>query len=102
MIFETIRAIVAEKIKIPESEVTLEKDIIEDLGADSIEVYSIAYAIEDEYGIDDIDDDVRFLRTVKDIVVYLEKYTQNRGGMADTTAPSRISDDDGSPYFLKN
>ncbi|MDM8555740.1 acyl carrier protein [Desulfococcaceae bacterium HSG7] len=77
MIFETVRAIVAEKIKIQESEVTLEKDIIDDLGADSIEVYAIAYAIEDEFGIDDIDDDVQFMRTVKDIVVYLEKFIES-------------------------
>ena len=73
MIFKKVRAIIAETIKIDKNEITLEKDIIADLKADSIEVYSIAYAIEDEFGIENIDDDVQFLRTVKDVVEYLEK-----------------------------
>ena len=75
MIFKKIRTIIAKTIKIDENEVTLEKNLIEDLNADSIEIYSIAYAIEDEFGIENIDDDVQFLRTVKDVVEYIERVT---------------------------
>lgn len=72
MIFETVRDIIAKQIGLDKSRITLESDIIKDLGLDSLGVVELVMEIEDEYGLVADDDTVATLKTVGDVVKYIE------------------------------
>lgn len=73
MIFETVRDIIANQIGLDKSRITLESDIIKDLGLDSLGVVELVMEIEDEYGLVADDDMVATLKTVGDVVKYIEE-----------------------------
>lgn len=72
MIFETVRDIIAKQIGLDKSRITLESDIIKDLGLDSLGVVELVMEIEDKYGLVADDDTVATLKTVGDVVKYIE------------------------------
>ena len=73
-IAEKVREVISEKLQIDAAQVTMEAAIVEDLGADSLEQADILFSLEDEFGITaDDTDEAEGLRTVADIVSYLEK-----------------------------
>ncbi len=70
-------AIVAEQLRIPSERVTLASSLIDDLGADSLDVVDLSIAIEEEFASDErpieITEEVAAeMRTVEDILTYLE------------------------------
>lgn len=71
-----VRAVISEVTGIPETDLTLEKDLTDDLDLDSLAIAEIAVAIEEKLGVRIPDDAVGDLRTVSDIVDYL----MERGG----------------------
>ena len=58
MVFEKIRDIIVDQLEVDEAEVTLDAMILEDLGADSIDVVDLIMSIEDEFEIEVPDEDV--------------------------------------------
>ena len=58
MIFEKIREILCEQLDVEESDVTMESNIAEDLGADSMDVVDLIMSIEDEFEIEVPDEKV--------------------------------------------
>ena len=70
---EKIAKMLAEQLGIPQSKVTLESRIIDDLGADSLDVVELLMALEDETGKTIPDDEVAEIKTVGQIVEVLEK-----------------------------
>jgi acyl carrier protein len=71
---EKVKQVIAEKLQIDAGQVTMEASIVEDLGADSLEQADILFSLEDEFGITaDDTDEAEGLKTVGDIVTYLEK-----------------------------
>jgi len=71
---EKVKQVIAEKLQIDAGQVTTEASIVEDLGADSLEQADILFSLEDEFGITaDDTDEAEGLKTVGDIVTYLEK-----------------------------
>jgi acyl carrier protein len=54
-------------------EITPEKSFIDDLGLDSLDVMTLAMAIEEDFDIEVPDDDVEGIRTVQDVFDYLHK-----------------------------
>jgi acyl carrier protein len=73
-VFEKVKQVIAEKLQIDPAQVTMEAAIVEDLGADSLEQADILFSLEDEFGITaDDTDEAEGLKTVSDIVSYLEK-----------------------------
>ena len=69
-------AIVAEQLRIPAEQVTLESSLIDDLGADSLDVVDLSIAIEEEFSSDEhsieITEEIATeMRTVEDILTYL-------------------------------
>ncbi|MBM3307670.1 MAG: acyl carrier protein [Candidatus Eisenbacteria bacterium] len=73
---EKVKQVIAEKLQIDVSQVTMEASVVEDLGADSLEQADILFSLEDEFGITaDDTDEAESLKTVGDIVKYLEKKT---------------------------
>lgn len=76
MILEKIKDIMEEELGKDRNEVTLESDIINDLGLDSLDIVTLIMAVEDEYGFTADDDEIVNLKTVGDVVKYIENATK--------------------------
>ena len=76
MILEKIKDIMQEELGKDRNQVTLESDIIKDLGLDSLDIVTLIMAVEDEYGFTADDDEIAALKTVGDVVNYIEKRTK--------------------------
>lgn len=70
---EKIQAMLAEALNLPVEKVAPEAKIVEDLGADSLDVVELLSRLEDEFGIIIPDDEVENLVTVGDVAAELEK-----------------------------
>ncbi len=70
--FEEIAKILAEQLGIPQSKITMESDIVKDLGADSLDVVELLMTLEDNTGKTIPEDKVTDLKTVGDVVNMLE------------------------------
>lgn len=70
---EKIQAMLAEALNLPAEKVTPDAKIVEDLGADSLDVVELLSRLEDEFGIVIPDDEVENLVTVGDVAAELEK-----------------------------
>ena len=70
---EKIQAMLAESLNISVEKVTADAKIVEDLGADSLDVVELLSRLEDEYGIMIPDDEVEGLVTVADVAAELDK-----------------------------
>lgn len=74
MIFEKVKGILIEELDV--EEVKLESKIHEDLGADSLDMVEVVMAVEDEFDIEVAEEDTRMIKTVKDIVTFIESKIQ--------------------------
>lgn len=73
MIFEKVKAILAEQLDLDEDTITVDSAIIEDLGADSIDIVDLVMSLEDEFDTEIPDEAIEKLRTVGDVVDYIEE-----------------------------
>ncbi|HIR22220.1 MAG TPA: acyl carrier protein [Candidatus Scatosoma pullicola] len=73
---EKVQAMLADALGVSADKITPDARIIEDLGADSLDVVELLSRLEDEYGITIPEDDVENLKTVGDIVTELEKISK--------------------------
>ena len=73
MIFEKVRDALASQFELDPETVTMETNLIDDLGADSLDVVELIMELEDEFGITISDEDAAQLYTVRRICDYLEK-----------------------------
>ncbi|MBQ3701374.1 MAG: acyl carrier protein [Oscillospiraceae bacterium] len=73
MIFEKVRDALAQQFEVDPESITMETSLIDDLGADSLDVVELIMSLEDMYGISISDEDAAQLYTVRKIVEYLEK-----------------------------
>ncbi len=72
MVFDEVKAIIVEQLDVAEDEVTMESVITEDLGADSLDVVDLVMALEDKFDIQIPDEAMANIKTVGDIVNYVE------------------------------
>ncbi len=72
MIFERIKEMIVEELNVPEEKITLEARLAEDLGADSIDAVELIMNIEDEFNVQVSDEDAQGIKTVGDLVKYVE------------------------------
>ena len=70
---EKICEMLAEALNLPLERVTADAKIVDDLGADSLDVVELLSRLEDEYGITIPDEDVENLVTVGDVAAEIEK-----------------------------
>ena len=70
--FEKIRDLVSEKVGVEPEEITMESSFADDLQADSITLFELVMALEDEFDIEIDDESIEKIVTVGDIVNYLE------------------------------
>ena len=73
MIFDNVRDALAQQFEVDPESITLDTSLIDDLGADSLDVVELIMSLEDMYGISITDEDAAQLFTVRKIVDYLEK-----------------------------
>ncbi len=72
MIYEKVVEILAEQFDIDSSEITSDTLIVDDLGADSLDVVDIMMSLEDEFTVEVPDEAVDGIKTVGDIVKFVE------------------------------
>ena len=70
------RALIASKMKLDESEITPEKNIFNDLGADSLDFVELSMLLEREFNVKFTEDDTAKVKTVGDLYELIEKYTK--------------------------
>ena len=71
-IFENLKAIAVNQIGIDEEKVTPESDIIKDLGLDSLDIVDMLMSVEETFGVTIDDGDVAEMKTVADVVKFIE------------------------------
>ena len=76
-VFERIRDITADKLSIPEDDIKNDSSFADDLNADSLDVVELIMALEEEFGTDEnpleiSDEEAESLRSVNDVVGFLE------------------------------
>lgn len=72
MVFEKIKAILAEQFDVEDDSLTMSTDIADDLGADSLDVVEVLMSIEDEFKVEILDEDIEKIKTIGDLVTYIE------------------------------
>ncbi len=76
MFLEKIKPIIAEKFGIDEAQITADTRIIEDLGADSLDLVDMLTIIEDDFNIVIPDEEAMNMRTVGDVVNFMQKASE--------------------------
>ena len=72
MVLEKIKVILAEQFDVEEDSLQNDTDLQDDLGADSLDVVDLLMSIEDEFEIEIPDEEIENIRTVGDLVNYIE------------------------------
>lgn len=72
MVFDKIKDIIVEQLDVEEDAVTMEASITEDLSADSLDVVDLVMSIEESFDVEIPDEEVENIKTVGDIVKYIE------------------------------
>ena len=73
MIFEKVRDVLAKQFEIDPDTITPDTNLVDDLGADSLDVVELIMSLEDEFGITIDDEAASTLFTVRQIVDFIEK-----------------------------
>ena len=72
-VFEEVRDVVVEQLSVDADAVKLDSKIVEDLGADSLDVVELIMALEEKFDVEIPDSDAEKLLSIKDVVDYIEK-----------------------------
>ena len=72
------RALMASKLKVAESEITEDKHLFNDLGADSLDFVELSMTLECEFNVKFNEEDTSKVKTVGDIYALIEKYTYKK------------------------
>ena len=73
--FEKVRACLAEQLEIDPDEITMDSNILDDFGADSLDLVDLVMALEDEFDVEVPDDAIESFHTVGDVVRFVEDHT---------------------------
>ena len=72
-LFNEVRKVLAKQLRKPEDIIKPESKIIDDLGADSLNILMLLMTIEEDFGIKVPDEELAVFKTVGDVVTFLEK-----------------------------
>jgi acyl carrier protein len=72
--FETLKAILVEELQLDADEITMESELANDLGVNSIELADLIMLCEDKFGVEIEDEDIHKFVTIADVVNYLEEH----------------------------
>ena len=69
---EKVKAVIVEQLGVDEDQVTLDASFADDLGADSLDTVELIMDFEEEFGVEIPDDQAEKIKTVKDVVEFIE------------------------------
>ncbi len=72
MVLEKIKSILSEQFDVEEDSITIDTNIINDLGADSMDIVDLLMSIEDEFEIEIPDEEIENVKTVGEVVRDIE------------------------------
>jgi len=72
MIYDKIRDVLAEQLEVDRDTITRETDLMNDLGADSLDLVELIMTLEEEYGVNATDESIYEQKTVGEIADYIE------------------------------
>lgn len=78
MVFEKIRDLIADQFDKEADEITTEANIVDDLGADSLDVVDLISSVEDEFDVQIPEEEVENIKTVGDIVAFIESASADK------------------------
>lgn len=70
---EKVANLIAEQLNKPVSEITPDKEVVKDLGADSLDIVEMIMTLEEQFGVTIPEEDAIGIKTVGDIVALIEK-----------------------------
>ncbi len=73
MVLEKVKSILAHQFDVDAETITADTNIMEDLGADSLDVVDMLMSLEDEFDVEIPDEEIEKMRTVADVVSYIEE-----------------------------
>ncbi|MBQ8824296.1 MAG: acyl carrier protein [Ruminococcus sp.] len=76
MVFDKLKELIVDQLDVEEDEVTLEAKIQEDLEADSLDIVDLVMSVEDEFSVKVEDEDVEKIKTVGDLVSFIESHIE--------------------------
>ena len=77
MVFDKVKKIIVDQLDVEEDKVTEASSITDDLGADSLDVVDLVMSFEEEFDIEIPDDQVEKIKTVGDIVKFIEEKVED-------------------------
>jgi len=77
-IVEKVKQIIKEQLGVEEDEITPTASFVDDLGADSLDTVELVMAIEEAFDIEIPDNDEEKMRTVQDVIDYIEKHSKGK------------------------
>ena len=76
MVFEKIKTILAEQFDVEDmTTLTMDTNIADDLGADSLDVVEVLMSLEDEFEVEIPDEEIENIKTIGDLVTYIESHS---------------------------
>lgn len=73
MVFEKLKEIISEQLEVEAEDITMESNIMDDFDADSLDLVDIVMSVEDEFGVEVPEDAVEKMKTVGDVVNFIEE-----------------------------
>ena len=72
MIFDEVKEILADQLDINADDIEMTSSLTDDLGADSLDAIDVVMSVEDQYSIEVPDEIIKSIKTVEDIVSFIE------------------------------
>ena len=73
MIFEKLASLIAEQFNVDAASITMDTSFTDDLTADSVDIVDLSMALEEEFGIEELDEEeASSIKTVGDLVRFLQ------------------------------
>ena len=77
-IFNQVKELIIEHLGVDEESIVPEATLMDNLGADSLDLVELSMSLEEKYDVTIDDEDIGGLKTVGDVVAYLEKNQKDR------------------------
>lgn len=73
MVFEKLKEVLVEEIGVDPEDVTMDSNMVTDIGADSLDIVQLLIRMEKVYGFKFSDEEMKNVKTVGDVVRYIEE-----------------------------